>query len=424
MAMILAGGSGERLSVLTEERSKPAVPFGGLYRVIDFTISNCVNSGIHHIAVLTQYRPRSLAEHILGSEQRWEQTAAAGRIRMLHPYLSRDGHGWYKGTADAVFQNLSVVDEGKVDEVLILAGDHVYLMDYNDILRYHRMKRAEVTVGLVEVPLEVASQFGLVTWDVSHSITGFQEKPKDPASTLASMGIYVFNKEILVECLERDAAEEGSGHDFGRDIMPHILKEHKVVGYKFNDYWRDVGTVEAYWQANMDLIVDLPPLNLYGLETKVFTFPRNPPPVKLGPHAQVSRSLICNGSIINGRVVNSVISDRVFVEDDAVVADSIVFSDTTIGKGALIHRSIIDKEVSVGQGCHIGFGEDYTPNSKEPEYLNSGITLVGKGSKIPDGERIGRNVRVGCLVDKGDFPSDFIPSGASVEKKKPRRHRV
>jgi glucose-1-phosphate adenylyltransferase len=379
LAMILAGGSGERLSVLTAERTKPAVPFGGLYRVIDFTISNCVNSGIENIAVLTQYRPRSLAEHILGSEQRWEMHTARGRLRMLQPYLSREGHSWYKGTADAVYQNLYVVEEQKLDQVLILAGDHVYLMNYNSILRYHKRKGAEVTIGLVDVPLEEASRFGVVALDRSGNIKAFHEKAKEPVSNMASMGIYVFNTDVLIKCLEEDMEMEDSGHDFGRDIMPCLPEKHKVAGFMFHDYWRDIGTVEAYWQANMDLIVDLPPLNLYNLETRVFTFPRNPPPVKLGPKGQVSRSLLCNGSFINGQVLNSVISDNVFIEEDAVVADSIVFSDSFISRGSIIHRSIIDKQVAVGQGCQIGFG---------------------------------------------DFPSDFIPSGSSVIKKKPRRHNV
>lgn len=424
IAIILAGGSGERLSVLTAERTKPAVPFGGLYRVIDFTISNCVNSGIEHIAVATQYRPRSLAEHVLGSEQRWETATVRGSLRMLHPYLSREGGGWYKGTADAVYQNLYVVEEQNVNEVLILAGDHVYLMNYNSLLRYHRRKGADATIGLVEIPLEEASRFGVVTLDRRGDIKAFHEKAKEPVSNLASMGIYVFNKDVLIKCLEQDMEREDSQHDFGRDIIPRLVNGHKVAGFMFHDYWRDIGTVEAYWQANMDLVVDLPPLNLYGLDTRVFTFPRNPPPVKLGPGGQVSRSLICNGSIVNGHVVNSVISDSVFIEEGSVVADSIVFSNSFIGRNAIIHRSIVDKQVTVGQGCQIGMGEDYTSNRDEPDHLNTGITVLGKGSKLPDGTRVGRNVKIGCWVGDNDFASDFIPSGSSVTRKKARRHSV
>lgn len=423
VAMILAGGAGERLSVLTAERTKPAVPFGGLYRVIDFPISNCVNSGIEHIAVITQYRPRSLAEHLLGHEQRWESSSVRGKLAILQPYLGGEGQGWYKGTADAVYQNLAFVERHKMDEVLILAGDHIYIMNYEEMIDFHRKKDAAVTVGLVEVPAEDASRFGIVTLDRDKYVKQFEEKPKKPTSNLASMGIYVFNRDALMECLEEDACLEHSTHDFGRDILCNIVGKRRVAGYEFDGYWRDIGTVEAYWQANMDLVVDLPDLNLYGLEPKVFTFPHNPPPAKMGPRAEVVRSLVCNGAIVNGRVVNSVISDNVYIEYGAVISDSIVFSNTLVEKDAIVHRSIIDKDVILREGCHVGFGDDLTPNQQEPEHLNTGITVVGKGARVPAGTRIGRNVRIGCWVDTDEFLSDFIPSGSSIERKKPRRHR-
>lgn len=421
LALILAGGMGDRLSILSAERAKPAVPFGGKYRIIDFTLSNCVNSGIYKVGVLTQYNPRSLSEHI-GTGRAWDLDKGWMQgLTLLQPFLSRSRRGWYKGTADAVYQNLYFVEEQRVDEVLILAGDHVYIMRYDHMIASHRQRNADITIGVVEVPREEASRFGTVVLDHSDRVVEFEEKPREPRSNLASMGVYVFNKHALIECLEEDAARAGSSRDFGRDVLPHAVGKYNVYGYRFRGYWRDVGTVEAYWQANMDLIVDLPPLNLYDPETLVHTVSQNSPPVKLGPRAQVIRSLVCDGAIINGKVENSIVSRRVYVEEGAYVKDSIIFSDTTICRDSVIHRSILDKQVWVGAGCQIGYGDDYSPNRDEPRHLDTGITLIGKGAKIPPGTKIGRNCKIGCWVEKGDFESDFIPSGSSVERKTPRR---
>ena len=422
LALILAGGASERLSILATERAKPAIPFGGKYRIIDFTLSNCNNSGIHRVAVLTQFNPRSLAQHI-GIGRPWDLDRTMGGIVILQPFLSRTGRDWYKGTADAVYQNLYFVEEQRVDEVLILAGDHIYTMRYDHMINPHRSRKADVTVGVVEVSLAEASRFGIITLDHNERIVAFDEKPKESKSNLASMGIYVFNKDVLLEVLEEDAKRK-SGHDFGRDILPQIINTHKVYGYRFRGYWRDVGTVDSYWQANMDLIVDLPDLNLYSPETEIRTVFQNMPPVKFGPKAQVVRSLVANGAIINGQVINSVIFPGVFVEEGAQVKDSIVFNDTTVGKGAIIDRCIIDKQAWVGAGCHIGYGDDLTPNQEETEYLQSGITLVGKGVKIPNGVKIGHNCKIACWVERTDFESDVIPSGGCVNRKTPRRHQI
>lgn len=422
LAMILAGGASERLSILAAERAKPAVPFGGKYRIIDFTLSNCANSGIYNVAVLTQFNPRSLARHI-GIGRPWDLDRAAGGVVLLQPFLSRSGRDWYKGTADAIYQNLYYLEDQRVDEVLILSGDHVYTMRYDYMIATHRNREADVTVAVTEVPSSETSRFGIITLDHNERVINFEEKPKAAKSSFASMGIYVFNKNALIECLEEDAQKKG-GHDFGRDVLPEIIGKRRVYGYRFRGYWRDVGTIESYWQANMDLIVDLPELNLYDPETEVRTVYQNMPPGKLGPNAQIARGFVSNGAIINGRVENSVIFPRVFVEEGAVVKDSIIFDDVTVGKGAIIDRSIVDKQVWIGPRCCIGCGDDYTANQEEPEYLNTGITIVGKGARIPSDVKIGRNCRIGCWVESADFTSKLIPSGGSVAKKSPGRHPI
>lgn len=424
LALILAGGASERLSILTSERAKPAVPFGGKYRIIDFTLSNCINSAIQNVAVLTQFNPRSLARHI-GVGRAWDLDRSGTGIGILHPFLSRTKRGWYKGTADAVYQNLYFVEEQEVDEVLILSGDHIYTMRYDHMIVSHRKRKADITIGLTRVPLAEASRFGIVTLDRNGWIVTFSEKPKKPKSNLASMGIYVFNKNVLVNILETNVEKKG-GHDFGRDIIPQILSTYRVYGYRHKGYFRDIGTIDSYWNANRDLIVDLPDLNLYDPRARVRTALQNQnmPPAKLGPKAQVSRSLISDGAMVNGLVENSVISPGVFIEEGARVRDSIIFADSVIGKGAVVDRCIIDKQVLIGAGCHIGYGDDMTPNQEEPEYLNTGITVVAKGAKIPDGVRIGRNCKIGHRIEKTDFGSDSIPSGGSVSRKIRGRHGI
>lgn len=423
-ATILAGGTGDRLSILSAERAKPAVPFGGKYRIIDFTLSNCVNSGIYKVGILTQYNPRSLVEHI-GIGRPWDLDRGWLKgMMLLQPYLSRSGRDWYKGTADAIYQNLYFIEEQRVDEVLILAGDHVYTMRYDHMITSHRQRNADITIAVTEVPWEDVPRFGTVILDHSERVVGFEEKVKQPKTNLASMGVYVFNKHVLMECLEGDAPREDSAHDFGKDILPQALGRYQIYGYRFRGYWRDVGTIESYWQANMDLIVDLPQLNLYDPETMVHTVAEDTPPAKIGPHAQINRSLICNGAIVNGRLENSVISPSVYIEEGAHIKDSVIFSHTIICRDSFIHRAIIDKQVWVGPGCHIGWGEDYSPNAEEPNHLYTGITVLGKGAKVPPGTKIGRNCRIGCWIEKDDYPSDFIPSGKSIDRKTPRRFRI
>jgi len=412
LAVVLAGGEGKRLSVLAQGRAKPAVPFAGKYRIIDFALSNCVNSGINAVAVIPQYNPRSLARHI-GVGKPWDLDRVVGGITLLYPFVSTNGEmHWYKGTAEAVYQNLRFIQDSRVDEVLILSGDHVYTMHYEEMIKFHRQQGADITIGVTEVLWNETNRFGIVLLDDNNRVVAFEEKPSQLKSNLASMGIYIFNKDILCEVLED--AHRRELQDFGSQIIPEAIAKYQIYGYKYQGYWRDVGTIEAYWQANMDLVVDVPPFNLYDPETGVRTLSVDMPPVKIGPKAQISRSLVSNGCIINGSVSNSVLSPHVYVEEGAHVMDSIIFHDTVIAKDAVVHRSILDKECYIAPRGWIGYGEDYTPNKDEPNYLNCGITVIGEAARLPPGLRIGRNCKIDPGVQESDFSTLSIPSGSSV----------
>ena len=415
IAMILAGGQGDRLSVLSEERAKPAVIFGGRYRIIDFVLSNCANSDVTQVGVLTQYRPRSLNDHI-GIGRPWELDRARGGVSLLQPYLGHEAADWYQGTADAVYQNLYYIEESQAEQVLILAGDHVYKMAYDELIDVHKKKGADVTIPVYAVPEDQASRFGTLVLDDEDRIIAFDEKPAQPRSNLVSMGIYVFNKGILTGTLEEDAEMDESSHDFGRDIIPPIVADpaYKVYGCRFRGYWRDVGTVESYFDSNMDLLQDLPELNLYEPEMRIRTRVTGYPPAKIGGSAEVIRSLVDLGCIIDGRVERSVLSPGVRVEEGAIVRDSIIFDDARIEGGAVIGHSILDKEVAVRRNCQVGYGDDQTPNRERPDIVNCGISIVGKRVELPAGLRIGRNCVVGPGVVASDFEHDSVPSGATL----------
>ena len=415
IAMILAGGQGDRLSVLSEERAKPAVVFGGRYRIIDFTLSNCVNSDISRVGVLTQYRPRSLNDHI-GIGRPWDLDRTGGGVALLQPYLGHAASDWYSGTADAAYQNLYYVEESNAEQVLILAGDHVYKMAYDELLSFHQEKGADVTVPVYTVPQEEASRFGTLILDDDDRVVAFDEKPAVPRSNVVSMGIYVFTKETLVAALRADAELEESKHDFGRDIIPALVEDQSlsVYGYRFNGYWRDVGTIESYFQANMDLLEDHPELDMYDPETRIRTVFTGYPPAKIDRQAEIRSSLLELGCIINGRVEHSVLSPGVRIDEGAVVRDSIIFDDTHIASGAVVDRSIIDKEVEIGKGCLIGDGDDWTANRERPDIVNCGITIVGKRVEIPRGVRIGRNCVIGPGVQASSIETDSLPSGTTL----------
>lgn len=419
LAMILAGGTGDRLSILSSERAKPAVPFAGGYRIIDFTLSNCINSGISQVAVLTQYRPRSLNEH-LGIGAPWDLDRRGAGLYILAPERGRKASDWYKGTADAVYQNLAFVREKKADLVLVLAGDHVYKMDYRPFLEFHQAKGAEVTVGAVEVSLEEACRFGILSVDEEGRVMAFEEKPVLPKDNLGSMGIYVFNASTLKESLEQDAQRHTS-HDFGRDIVPSLIGRAAVYAFPFQGYWRDVGTVEAYWQANLELLDKHPPLDLCSDYLVVHTRLQERPPLKVGPRAKIEDSLICSGARVEGEVRRSILSPGVVVAEGARVVESIVFNDACVGQGATVHRSILDKEVSVGAGSRVGYGDDLTPNQDEPDHLNTGITIVGKRARIASGTQVGRNCKICPGVTEEDFAAlgPILPSGSTVARPEP-----
>jgi glucose-1-phosphate adenylyltransferase len=411
MAVILAGGEGERLSILSSVRAKPAVPFGGKYRIIDFTLSNCVNSDVNNVVVLTQYNPRSLNDHI-GLGRPWDLDRNVGGVKLLQPYIARGRVAeWYRGTADAVLQNLNVIEHDASDTVLVLAGDHIYKMDYAPFIAAHRRRRADVTIAVRRVPLAEASRMGILALDDADRITDWQEKPKQPKSDLASMGVYVFSKRALRRWLGEDR------DDFGRHVIPAMLDAGaRVYGYQYSGYWQDVGTVQSYWEANMALLADRPELDLYDKEWVIHTRSEERGPAKIGPTAQVHRSLVSHGCVIDGTVVNSVLSPGVRVDVGAVVRDSIVMFDSVIRSGAVVDRSILDKEVVVGPGAIVGDGDDSdTPNLIEPGRLNTGINVVGKRATIPRGARIGRNVKIGGDVRASDFSSRIIRSGSSVD---------
>lgn len=405
VAMILAGGEGTRLTVLSEQRAKPAVPFAGKFRIIDFALSNCVNSGIYTVGVLTQYRPHSLNEHIAIGKP-WDLDRARGGVRLLQPYQGRGNQNWYAGTADAIHQNMNFVHEHNADTVLILSGDHIYKMDYGPMLAYHREQHADLTIAVMPVPIEEAHRFGIMEVAEDGTITQFYEKPKENRGNLASMGIYIFNTRALERRLN-EASKETPREDFGKHVVPAMLAAgDRVFAYRFEGYWVDVGTVDSYWATNLELVQPNPALDLYSEKWPLHTKSEERPPAKIGPQAKVVQSMVSNGCVVRGLVENSVLSPGVYVSPGAVVRNSIVMNDAWIGPGALIDRSVVDKQVIVGAGAQIGVGDPAIVNEKMPDKLAAGITVIGKGAEIPDGARVGTNVLINSNRRATDFPAD------------------
>ncbi len=417
LAVILAGGRGEGLSALTERRSEAAVPFAGKYRIIDFALSNCVNSDIYDVAVLTQYQPQSLRDHI-GIGKPWDLDRRQGGVHLLQPYIGRQELGWQKGTADAVYQNLDFIMESRADYVLILAGDHIYRMDYRPMISFHQQRGADVTVGAVVVRPEEGYRFGILETDAGGRVVSFEEKPGQPRGSLGSMGIYVFNRELLARVVVEDADDESSRHDFGRNIIPGMLaRGDKAYAYPFTGYWQDVGTIKAYWEAHMGLLEEQPAFDLYDPGWVIHTLSEEQPPAYIHDGDLVTESLISHGCIIKGRVEQSVLSPGVVVEEGAVVRNSIVMFDTVIGAGSVVDRAILDKEVIVGRNCRVGYGDDMAPNKQEPDKLDTGVTVIGKRSHLPDGLTVGRNCKIGAGVHPEDFPGGTLASGDTVENR-------
>ncbi len=414
-AFILAGGVGSRLCLLSERRAKPAVPFGGKYRIIDFTLSNCVNSGIFDIGVLTQYRPTSLNQHI-GIGRPWDLDRTRGGIQLLQPAPGAAQSDWYQGTADAIYQNLMHLKRRRVEEVLILSGDHIYKMDYNVLFAFHRANRAAMTVAVTEVPEKDVSQFGILEAEPNGRVTAFKEKPKGPVSSrMASMGVYLFDRDALIRLLVEDAAIPDSSHDFGKDVLPRMVARNEgVFAYKFPDYWQDVGTLDSYYEANLAFLGQKPPLDLNDTGWVIHTQSADRPPVRFGTGAKVHHSMVTNGCVLAGEVTNSVLFPGVVLAPGAIVRDSIVMHDTIIGPGAVVDRAIIDKEATIGAEARIGHGDETPPNRACPEHLSSGLVVVGKRARLPEGITIGRNARIGAAVVEADFTAP-VPAGGVVD---------
>jgi glucose-1-phosphate adenylyltransferase len=394
IAMLLAGGMGSRLNILVSKRAKPALPFGAIYRIIDFTLSNIANSQIDVAGVLTQYKPLSLMEHLDGGRP-WDLFGRTRLVEILPPKTGETSSDWYKGTSDAIYQNVGFINDFEPELVLVVSGDHIYSMDYNGLIAFHRERRALATVCLVRVPSEDVQHFGIAETDEKGRITSWVEKPKSSKSNLASMGIYLFNRNRLVDALNGVARQGGT--DFARDIIPSMLKKKSVFGYVFDGYWRDVGTIQSYWQANMDMLQSGSGLRVeeWGVKTNMVAQGEigDRPSAYFGRPSGVKNSLVARGCEVYGKVRNSVLSPGVRVSKNAEVFESIIFHDTTIGTRSLVQRSIIDKQVQIGDSVCIGVG-DLTPNKKFPKHLSTGISIVGKGADVGPGISIGKN----CIV--------------------------
>ena len=385
IAMLLAGGQGSRLYVLTEKTAKPAVPFGGKYRIIDFPMSNCVNSGIDTVGVLTQYQPLALNEYI-GNGEPWDLDRTNGGARVLPPYQAKSSSEWYRGTANAIYQNLNFIERYSPEYTLILSGDHIYKMDYSRMLDEHKKNGADCTIAVLKVPMEEASRFGILNTNPDGSIYEFEEKPKNPKSNNASMGIYIFNTKTLIEYLKADEADENSSNDFGKNIIPNMLNDgKKMYSYLFEGYWKDVGTIESLWEANMDLLGKTPEFNLFDKHWRIFYRHNAEPPHKFGAKGKAYNTMLTEGCVVNGEVRNSVLSNGVCIEEGAYVNDCVIMANVTIKKGAKVEYAIIDYDTVIGENATVG-GCRAEGNK---------ITVLGAGCKVADGD----NVPAGAMLD-------------------------
>ncbi len=413
IAMLLAGGQGSRLGVLTSKVAKPAVAFGGKYRIIDFPLSNCINSGIDTVGVLTQYQPLRLNTHI-GIGIPWDLDRNVGGVTVLPPYEKVGKTEWYTGTANAIYQNLAYMESFNPEYVLILSGDHIYKMDYEVMLDFHKAHNADVSIAVMPVPQEEASRFGIVVADENGRITEFQEKPKEPKSNLASMGIYIFSWPVLKEALI--TLSEQSNCDFGKHVIPYCHgKGETLVAYEYNGYWKDVGTLGSYWEANMELIDIIPEFNLYEEFWKIYTKNDILPPQFISAESVIQRSLIGDGSEIYGQVYNSIIGCGVVVGKGAVVRDSILMQNVVIGEGAVVEKGIIAENSVIGRNARIGIGEE-VPNRVKPAIYSFGLAVIGENAVIPPNVRIGKNTAVTGVTVPEDYPDGVLESGETLDK--------
>ncbi len=413
IAMLLAGGQGSRLGVLTSNMAKPAVAFGGKYRIIDFPLSNCINSGIDTVGVLTQYQPLRLNTHI-GIGIPWDLDRNRGGVTVLPPYEKSTSSEWYTGTANAIYQNLEYMELYNPDYVLILSGDHIYKMDYELMLDYHKANNADVTIAAMPVPIEEASRFGILVTDEHNKIIEFEEKPANPSSNLASMGIYIFSWPVLKEALIKMKDEPGC--DFGKHIIPYCHEnKQRLFAYEFNGYWKDVGTLGSYWEANMELIDIIPEFNLYEEFWKIYTKSDILPPQYLADNSKVFRSIVGEGTQVYGEVYNSVIGSGVTIEEGAIVRDSIIMQNARIGAGAVIDKSIIAESTEIGEGAVLGVGDE-APNTLNAKVYAFGLVTIGENSYIPPRVQIGKNTAIYGVTELSDYENGMLPSGGSIIK--------
>ena len=413
IAMLLAGGQGSRLGVLTQKVAKPAVSFGGKYRIIDFPLSNCINSGVDTVGVLTQYQPLRLNAHI-GIGIPWDLDRNVGGVTILPPYERSKGSDWYTGTANAIYQNLEYMESYNPEYVLILSGGHIYKMDYEVMLEYHKANNADVTIAAMPVPIEEASRFGILITDDSNKITEFEEKPAHPRSNLASMGIYIFSWKVLKEALVQ--LSDVPGCDFGKHIIPYCHEGGKrIFAYEYNGYWKDVGTLGSYWEANMELIDIIPEFNLYEEYWKIYTKSDRIPPQYISGDAKVGRCIIGEGTEIYGEVENSVIGSGVVIEPGAVVKDSIIMQDTVVGAGAHVDKAIVAEDVKIGAGARLGVGE-FAPSTYDPKVYQFDLVTIGENSVIPENVSIGKNTAISGITAAEDYPDGALPSGGYIVK--------
>lgn len=413
IAMLLAGGQGSRLGVLTQKVAKPAVSFGGKYRIIDFPLSNCINSGVDTVGVLTQYQPLRLNTHI-GIGIPWDLDRNVGGVTILPPYEKSKGSDWYTGTANAIFQNLEYMETYNPDYVLILSGDHIYKMDYEVMLEYHKANNADVTIAAMPVPIEEASRFGILITDDNNRITEFEEKPEAPRSNLASMGIYIFSWKALKEALLHLSEEPGC--DFGKHIIPHCHEQgQRIFAYEYNGYWKDVGTLSSYWEANMELIDIIPEFNLYEEYWRIYTKSDIIPPQYISADSKIERSIIGEGTEIYGEVVNSVIGAGVIIGKGAAVRDSIVMRGSVIGAGSTLDKTIVAEDVTIGDNSAIGVG-DYAPSKYDPKVYQSDLVVIGEQTVIPDNVKIGKNTAITGATGAEDYPDGVLAGGDYIMK--------
>jgi glucose-1-phosphate adenylyltransferase len=414
LVLLLAGGVGSRLNILVTTRAKPAVPFAGLYRIIDFSLSNVMNSGMKQIGVLTQYKPLSLMRH-LGTGEAWDFTGRSRGVKILPPSTGYKDADWYKGTADAIRQNLGFIKAHPSKEILILSGDHIYEMDLYAMIEFHRRKEADITIGMMIVPESQIHQFGTGITDDEGRIVEWEEKPKVPRTNLASMGIYVFETEYLLNLLEEDKEMM----DFGMHLVPKAITRDNVFAYPFEGFWRDVGTIQAYWEANMELLKDDPEITpeAWGIRPNLESdkVVEDRIPARFTADCSVSHSMISAGCVIEGQVINSVLSPGVKVGKGCSVRDSIILHDCVIEEDSIVDLTVMDKRVKIGRGSVIGKGDNKnTPNKKYPNHLYTGITLIGKEAQIPPGTVIGRNCIVNPWCQENCFRNNEIEDGETV----------